>query len=84
MALGNPHIDYFSLDIEGAEGPVLKTLPLDKINMTLLDVEFPHAGLIFPGTREDIQNIISNHNVPYIKSVHNDDIFYNKDHNQFL
>ena len=84
MALGNPHIDYFSLDIEGAELPVLKTLPWDKINMTLIDVEVNHAGVIFPGTREDIQTFISSHNYPYTKSVHIDDIFYNKDHNRFL
>jgi len=84
MALGNPHIDYFSLDIEGAELPVLKTLPWDKINMTLLDVEVNHAGVLFPGTREDIQNFLSSHNYPYTKSVKIDDIFYNKDHNRFL
>ena len=31
MALGNPRVDYFSLDIEGAEFPVLKTVPWDKV-----------------------------------------------------
>ena len=31
MALDNPHIDYFSLDIEGAELVMLKTLQWDKI-----------------------------------------------------
>ena len=49
MALGNPHVDYFSLDIEGAELVMLKTLPWNKISMTLIDVEVNHAGAIFPG-----------------------------------
>ena len=84
MALDNPHIDYFSLDIEGAELPVLKTLPWDKINMTLLDVEVNHAGVIFPGTRNDIRNFLSSQNYPYTKTVEIDDIFYNKNHNRFL
>ena len=84
MALGNPHIDYFSLDIEGAELPVLKTLPWDKINMTLLDVEVNHAGVIFPGTQNDIRNFLSSQNYPYTKTVEIDDIFYNKNHNRFL
>ncbi len=31
LALGNPPVDYFSLDIEGAEFPVLNTIPFDKV-----------------------------------------------------
>ena len=31
LALGNPTVHYFSLDIEGAEFPVLKTIPWDKV-----------------------------------------------------
>ena len=33
MALGNPTVHYFSLDIEGAEFPVLKTIPWDKVDI---------------------------------------------------
>ena len=29
LALGNPTVNYFSLDIEGAEYPVLQTIPWD-------------------------------------------------------
>ena len=32
MALNNPHIDYFSLDIEGAEAAILKTVPWNQVN----------------------------------------------------
>lgn len=31
LAMGNPVVDYFSLDIEGAEYPVLKTIPFEKV-----------------------------------------------------
>ena len=84
MALGNPHIDYFSLDIEGAEFPVLKTLPWNKVSMTLIDVEVNHAGDIFPGTQEDIQPFLSRNNYEFLKKVEIDDFFYNKDNNRFL
>ena len=84
MAMGNPHIDYFSLDIEGAELVMLKTLPWNKISMTLIDVEVNHAGAIFPGTRDDIQNYLSSQGYPFTKSVKIDDLFYNKANNRFL
>ena len=32
-AIGNPSIDYFSLDIEGAELAVLKTIPWEKVDI---------------------------------------------------
>ena len=33
LALNNPTIDYFSLDIEGSELDVLKTIPFDKVDI---------------------------------------------------
>lgn len=42
MALGNPTVDYFSLDVEGSELAVLKTIPFDKVNIRTLSVEFFH------------------------------------------
>ena len=33
MALDNPRIDYFSLDVEGSELAILKTIPFDKVNI---------------------------------------------------
>ena len=33
LAMGNPTVDYFSLDVEGAELPILKTIPWDKVDI---------------------------------------------------
>ena len=33
LAVGNPVVDYFSLDVEGAELPILKTIPWDKVDI---------------------------------------------------
>ena len=39
LAVGNPVVDYFSLDIEGAESSVLKTIPWEKVNIKVLSIE---------------------------------------------
>ena len=31
LAMGNPTVHFFSLDIEGGEFPVLRTIPWDKV-----------------------------------------------------
>ena len=33
LALGNPTVDYFSLDVEGAEYDVLKTIPYNEVDI---------------------------------------------------
>ena len=42
LALDNPTIDYFSLDVEGYELDILKTIPFDKVNIKILTVEYIH------------------------------------------
>ena len=36
LALGNPTVHYFSLDLEGAEFAVLKTIPWDKVHIQVI------------------------------------------------
>ena len=38
LAMGNPTVHYFSLDIEGAEFPVLKTIPWDKVLYVVMTI----------------------------------------------
>ena len=33
LALGNPKVDFFSLDVEGSELGVLTTIPFDKVDI---------------------------------------------------
>jgi hypothetical protein len=39
LAVGNPTVDYLSLDIEGAEEAVLRTLPWDKVDIKVISLE---------------------------------------------
>ena len=69
LALGNPAVHFFSLDIEGAELPVLKTVPWDKVDIRfrfhsfgifwmrvnrVLTVETHFAGQVYPGDRREV------------------------------
>ena len=71
-------MDYFSLDIEGAEYPVLKTIEYDKVDIGTISVEINHAGKIFDGTREDIKELLENNGYSFVTTVHIDDIFMKK------
>ena len=54
-ALGNPVVDYLSLDIEGAELDVLKTIPFDELNIQLMSLEIirKKLNLNVPGDHID-------------------------------
>lgn len=43
LAVGNPVVDYFSLDVEGAELPILKSIPWDKVNIKVMSIEVNHS-----------------------------------------
>ncbi|XP_060086057.1 uncharacterized protein LOC132565433 [Ylistrum balloti] len=42
LALNQTTVDFFSLDVEGDELSVLKTIPFDKVNIKMLTVEYVH------------------------------------------
>ena len=43
LAMNQTHVDYFSLDVEGFELEILKTIPFDKLDITTFSVEYAHA-----------------------------------------
>ena len=77
-ALNNPTIDYFSLDIEGAEFAVLNSLPWNEVNITLVSVEINHAGDIFPGTRNDIKRLLLENAFEFVTTATIDDFYRHK------
>jgi hypothetical protein len=42
LALNRTTVDFFSLDVEGDEFKVLKTIPFDKINIKMFTIEYLH------------------------------------------
>ena len=47
LALSNPTVDYFSLDVEGAEFGVLKTIPFLEVNIKVKINEFIKENILF-------------------------------------
>ena len=82
-ALGNPLVDYFSLDIEGAEFAVLQTIPWPEVKIALLGIEMTHAGAIFPGTRLDIIRLLKENGYEFAKSATIDEFYYNPRFDRF-
>ena len=54
LAVGNPTVHWFILDIEGAEFQVLQTIPWHSVEIEMVSVETDMAGLVMPGSREEI------------------------------
>ncbi|XP_045216137.2 uncharacterized protein LOC123566259 [Mercenaria mercenaria] len=40
LALNQVKVDYFSLDVEGAEKPILDTIPWDKVDIKMMSIEY--------------------------------------------
>lgn len=54
LALNVTQVDYFSLDVEGVELDVLKTVPFNLLNIQTLSVEFAHV----PGGKEALHDFM--------------------------
>ena len=54
LAVGNPTVHWFILDIEGAEFQVLQTIPWHLVDIEMISVETDMAGLVMPGSRQEI------------------------------
>lgn len=75
LALGNPTIDYLSLDIEGAEFPVLKTIDFSQININVISLEVSQIGKIFDGSEKRLNWFFKKHGYNFYKNVNLDSIY---------
>ena len=93
MALDNPTVTLLSLDIEGAEFEVFRSLPWDKVDIEVIVTELVHAGevfklhlptqitapiQVFPGSRQEIIKYLESKNYQFVGNLF-DDIFVRKD-----
>ena len=79
MALGNPTIDYLSLDIEGSEFPVLKTIDFDKIDIKVISVENTKLGNIFEGTDTHLRYHLQRNGYKLYQTVGEDVVYVKKE-----
>jgi hypothetical protein len=72
-------ISNFSLDIEGAELPVLRAIPWTKVNIRVILIEVIHFGKMFDGTKEEMQTFLEEKGYRLFKDVGFDQIYIKKD-----
>jgi len=83
-ALGNPTVHYLSLDVEGSEFQILKSIPFQEVDIKVIDLEINHLGEIFPGTFQNILNYLETQGyefhfkIPYQESFFLDAVFVKK------
>ena len=77
-ALGNPVIDYFSLDIEGAEFPVLKTIDFDKVDIRVFSIEVTKLDSIFDGRLTQLKYLMKRNGYEFYKEIKEDYIYVKK------
>jgi hypothetical protein len=69
MAMGNPTVDFFSLDVEGSEQGVLESIPWDKVDIRVLTIEFSHID------RESVQRLLEKNGYEHLFKVGVDMVF---------
>lgn len=79
LATGNRTINYFSLDIEGAEMQVLESIPWDKVNIEVLTIESNHMGEVFPGSQIGLREFLEDKGYVLAYTVDIDDVFIKKE-----
>jgi len=82
LSLGNPTVDFLSLDIEGAEFQVLKNIPWESVDIRAISVETQFAGEVMEGDKEDIFRLLTGLGYTHLDSIARDDIFVKLEPNQ--
>jgi len=82
LSLGNPTVDFLSLDIEGAEFQVLKNIPWESVDIRAISVETQFAGEVMEGDKDDIFRLLTSLGYTHLDSIARDDIFVKLEPNQ--
>ena len=72
LTLGNPNVDFLSLDTEGGELEVLETLPWDKVDIRAISVETQHQAT---HTRDRLLALLQVVGFTHLGSLARDDVF---------
>ena len=67
--LGQTHIDYFSLDVEGAEMIILQSIDWKHLDIDVFTIETDQH-------RQDILTLLKTHRYRWIQIISGDDVFW--------
>ena len=72
LALGNPTVDYLSLDIEGSELEVLTSLPWHRLDIRAISME---TQFLAPAARASLLRLLTSQGFTHLGSLSRDDLF---------
>lgn len=74
------HLFFNSLDVEGAELPIIKSLPLDKVDIKVIQIEAKQFGRIFPGSFKELSDHLTSNGYEFhsLLGGHLDALFIKK------
>ena len=75
LALVNPRVDYFSLDVEGSEWEIIRTIPWDKVDITIVNLENAHLGDII---NPILEQFMIDQGYSVVSRIYGQDIFFMK------
>ena len=78
-ALGITIVDYFSLDIEGAELQLLQALDFDQVDIKVMSIEISSIGRIFDGSYTKLDYMLRNRGYVKYAEVQHDALYVKKD-----
>jgi hypothetical protein len=64
--------------VDGPELQILETIPWSKVNIPVLGIEVNHVGEFFPGTLDELRNILFNNGYKIYQKVAIDEIYVKK------
>ena len=68
----------YSLDVEGSELQILKTIPFNDVDIKVIDFEMKHLGEIFPGTFEQISSYLNTQGYQFHSKIQDLDAIFVK------
>ena len=66
---------FHSLDVEGAEFPIITTIPFDKVDIKIMGIESPHLGKLYPGTFKELTKYLYDQGYDYFRNIAADAFF---------
>ena len=68
--MDNPTVNWFILDIERSEYQVLQTIPWHLVDIEMVSVETDLAGLVMPGSRQEIIDYMKSQDYRHMSEIH--------------
>ena len=81
LALDRTTVHRLSLDIEGAELEVLRSIPFDKVDIKVIVVEVKHVNKVFNDAdiEQDIDKLLARNGFNLFAKVHINNVYVKED-----